>query len=272
MAGRKWSKEDIEYLEELWGIKSLKNISKKLNRTTQSVRAKAIRLGLGSHLHATEDLSLNILLKELGYKKSYSWWAAKLEKHGCPIKLKKVFKNNFKVVNINDFWKWAEKNQKILNFDRFEENTLGKEPKWVKEKRKKDKNDLTVINKNKKWTKQEDQLLISKIKMYKYTYEELSKEFNRTETAIRKRLYRLNVPYRAVTKKKEKTYEEYFNKECNPRYWTIQEELYLFKNKHKSNKQLAVELNKTEHAISQKKRRLDINLMLVLSEKQGVKY
>ena len=50
----------------------------------------------------------------------------------------------------------------------------------------------------------------------------------------------------------------------------MQEELYLFKNKEKCNKELAIELNRTPNAIESKKKRLDINLMLTMIEKQGV--
>ena len=51
----------------------------------------------------------------------------------------------------------------------------------------------------------------------------------------------------------------------------MQEELYLFKNKEKCNKELAIELNRTPKAIERKKQRLDINLMLTMIEKQGMR-
>ncbi|EIA17562.1 hypothetical protein [Clostridium perfringens] len=41
MAGRIWTEEDINYLEEKWGVVSVDVIAKKLNRTILSVRKKA---------------------------------------------------------------------------------------------------------------------------------------------------------------------------------------------------------------------------------------
>ncbi|WP_368260255.1 Myb-like DNA-binding domain-containing protein, partial [Clostridium paraputrificum] len=51
---------------------------------------------------------------------------------------------------------------------------------------------------NRTWTKEDDTLLISLIKTYKYTYKDLASRFNRTEAAIKRRLKDLNVPYRPI--------------------------------------------------------------------------
>ena len=40
LAGRIWTEEDINYLEEKWGSASVDIIAKKLNRTIVSVRKK----------------------------------------------------------------------------------------------------------------------------------------------------------------------------------------------------------------------------------------
>ena len=46
--------------------------------------------------------------------------------------------------------------------------------------------------------------------------------------------------------------------------------MYLFNNKNKTNEELAIDLNRTVNSIKRKKERLNINLMLAMTEKQGV--
>lgn len=192
-----WSAEEVEYLEENWGIKSIPNIAKNINRTVAAVKAKAIKLELGEYNNSGIYITFNQLLKALGYN-SYTHILERYSKHGCPIKTKKKLNHAYKVINVDEFWDWAEKNKEVVRFNKLEENALGKEPKWVKEKRILDKKNLKIINNNRIWTKEEDNLLISKVKSYRYTWSDLAKEFNRTEPAIKKRLYKLNCPYRPI--------------------------------------------------------------------------
>ena len=45
--------------------------------------------------------------------------------------------------------------------------------------------------------------------------------------------------------------------------------MYLFNNKNKTNEELAIDLNRTVNAIKEK-RKVNINLMLAMTEKQGL--
>lgn len=127
-----------------------------------------------------------------GYKMK-SW----VENRGFPIHTKRVGKNSFKVVYIEEFWKWAEKNRDLLDFSKFEENMLGAEPEWVKEKRRHDfeKNRLYIMT---PWTEAEDRKLIYLLSQQKYTYAELSKILRRTNGAIQKRVCDLGIKERPV--------------------------------------------------------------------------
>lgn len=58
---------------------------------------------------------------------------------GALLKLRKKLNHAYKVIKIDEFWDWAEKNKEVVRFNKLEENALGKEPKWVKEKRYLDK-------------------------------------------------------------------------------------------------------------------------------------
>lgn len=238
---KKWTQEELDFLEEKWGVLSKKLIAKKLNRSLNSVIVKAVRLGLGRYINARDEITLNLLINTLGYKNSYSWVSKKFENHNIPIKKMKIIDKSVKMVNINEFWKWAEKNKKILNFADFEEGALGKEPLWVKEKRNIDKNSLNKINRNRLWTKYEEQLLISKVKSMRYTYEELSKEFNRTEGAIKSRLNKLQTPYRPLERDRHIIWTEEENNTL----------LQMYKEGYGAN-QIARKINKSEFSVKER--------------------
>lgn len=238
---KKWTQEELDFLEEKWGVLSKKLIAKKLNRSLNSVIVKAVRLGLGRYINARDEITLNLLINTLGYKNSYSWVSKKFKNHNIPIKKIKIIDKSVKMVNINEFWKWAEKNKEILNFADFEEGALGKEPLWVKEKRNIDKNSLNKINRNRLWTKYEEQLLISKVKSMRYTYEELSKEFNRTEGAIKSRLNKLQTPYRPLERDRHIIWTEEENNTL----------LQMYKEGYGAN-QIARKINKSEFSVKER--------------------
>ena len=196
---RNWTKQEEEYLVENWGTLSVRTIAKNLNRSENAVVARKYRLGLGSFLESGEYITWNQLQIALcgnqtgsGYK-MISW----VRNRDFPIHTKRVNKNSFKVVYLDEWWKWAEKNRDLLDFSKFGENLLGEEPQWVKEKRKHD------VKKTQKyimtpWTKTEDDKLRFLVAKQKYNYDELSKMLRRTNGAIQRRLCDLGVKERPV--------------------------------------------------------------------------
>ncbi|MDC4243513.1 hypothetical protein [Clostridium perfringens] len=199
MAGRIWTEEDINYLREKWGLVSVDVIAQKLNRTVISVRKKASYLKLGKWIDNIQYIKFRELIMTLGYSESgYCYLKKKFKLLNFPMISKKVSKMKVEVVDIEEFWKWAEKNKSELNFANFNEGVLGKEPNWVKEKRKSDQINPAKVNVKKRWTKEEDNLLIAKVKSNTYTYKMISEDLFRTESAIKRRLMDLNVPYRPI--------------------------------------------------------------------------
>lgn len=198
MKNKTWSKEEEEYLRENWGTLSVKTIAKNLDRTENAVVVRKCRLGIGSFLECGEYVTWNQFLKAIGISggsgyKNISW----INNREFPIHYKKVYKNRFKIVYLEEWWIWAEKNKDILDFSKFEENMLGSEPKWVKVKRRHD------IERSRKyittpWTKAEDEKLIRLVHKQKHTYDELSKMLRRTNGAISKRLSYLNIKDRPI--------------------------------------------------------------------------
>ena len=197
--GKIWSNNDIELLIRLWDTNySLETIANKLNRSVYAIKVKACRLKLGPRIKYPEYISLYELLSILGMEKSYTHQKNKFIKFNAPLKRKNIKDRKVLCLKINDFWEWAYNNKLILNFSKFEKNSLGKEPEWVDEKRKSDRLNPSKKNINRKWSTYEDNLLIAKVKSYKYTYKDLSEEFNRTESAIKTRLDYLGIKERPL--------------------------------------------------------------------------
>ena len=205
--GRNWSIEDDEHLIEKWGNVSVKNIAKKLKRSVKAVKIRAFRLGLGEFHSAGDLLLVKDLIEALGY--SYvEQNVNKFKENGCPIRYIKYDKKRYRKISIDEFWKWCEKNKDVVNFAFFEKNMLGKEPSWVDVKRKIDKANYT--NRKVLWTKDQERLLVAKARTGKYTLDQLSLEFNRTEQAVRRKLFDLGEPilYKARSKNRYTPEEE----------------------------------------------------------------
>lgn len=190
-----WTEDEKNYLQDKWGSCSVKYIAKKLGRTEFSILNKAQKMKLGSRILADDSITFNELLTALGLQGSYSWLRDKyINKNGLPAKRR----GKYLKIKIDAFWKWAEQHKQILNFSKFEKNTLGKEPDWVDERRRADLSNPRKVSNNRPWTKEDDALLIQKTKSCRYTYKDLSRDLKRTENAIKRRLYDLGVPYRPI--------------------------------------------------------------------------
>lgn len=189
---RKWTISEIEYLENEWGSQSVPAIAKALDRTEIAITNKAWKLGLGRFTMSGDYITLYELFEALGYK-AYTGTFKYFTNNGLPYRVQKVHNSKrVRVININSFWKWAEENKEIIDFSNTKENFLGKEPKWVAEKRK-----LDFINPNKKsirkWTKEDDERLIFMCNSGKYSCHEIAETLNRSRQAISSRASKLNV-------------------------------------------------------------------------------
>lgn len=200
--GRNWTQAEKDYLEEMWGILSIPTLAKNLGRSEGAISNMRERLNLGAWLDSGEYVTVNQVLLALtgncvqGYH-SISW----IKNRGFPVKYKRRNKQRFKVVYLDDFWKWAEENKQFLDFSRFEEHSLGKEPAWVMQKRREDCERAQKI-KVTPWTPLEDEMLRSLLKKHKYTCPELSEKLRRTEGAIVRRISELKLKERPVRAEK----------------------------------------------------------------------
>ena len=63
---RNWSLEELQYLEEKWGVTSIPAIAKHLGRTINSVKCKATKLGLQRFIDQGEYVTFNQFTKAIG--------------------------------------------------------------------------------------------------------------------------------------------------------------------------------------------------------------
>ncbi len=195
---RNWTEEDKAYLADNWGSVSLPTLMAKLDRNKNAILIMVQKLDLGAFLESGDYITFNQLLLSLGYTGGTGYLTKSwINNRGFPVKYKRVDQNRFMVVYLENFWKWAEKNQDLLDFSRFEENALGKEPACVKEKRKIDYQYFRRISTD-PWTQVEDAKLIRLLKQQKYGYQELSRILGRTSGAIQRRCCDLKIPDRPV--------------------------------------------------------------------------
>lgn len=199
---RNWTEAELDRLREEWGMYSVGTLAKRLNRSENGIVEKAVDLGLGAHLLASDLLSLNVLLQELGMTKKgscYTWNYKKLMDAGLPIHTHRVRNCSFRMVDIEEFWTFAEKNRHLFDFSRLEENALGSEPEWVKEKRSDDYKRTCVVNTFKtKWTDEEEKELLRLLRLYRYTYAEIAARLHRSEGAIARRMQDLGINERPL--------------------------------------------------------------------------
>lgn len=195
---KNWTSEEKQYLEDNWGTISMDTLQKHLGRSKNGILLMAQRLNLGPFLQAGEYITFNQLMKVLRGHDGYSYQEKSwIENRSFPVKYKRVGTNRFKVVYLDDFWEWASKYRDFIDWALVEENILGMEPAWVKEKRREH------YQRNRKykttpWTKSEDAILLNLLKEQRYEVNEISQKIGRTAGAIQRRCCDLGTPYRPV--------------------------------------------------------------------------
>lgn len=199
---RNWTKEEIEYLKDKWGNTSLKSLGEKLNRTESAVKQKAQKLGLAAFLKCGEYITFNeMCLAITGHNANSYQMISWVKNRKFPLKYKRVGKSKFRIVYLEEFWEWAEKNQDFLDFSKFTPFSLGIEPKWVAKKRKLDKERATQSKKNNiPWNNDDDYKLKHYLSMHKYTLIEVANKLNRTTGAVLRRISTLGIMDRPIPK------------------------------------------------------------------------
>ena len=196
---KRWTPEDEEILCECWGTMTVAGLCKKLNRSKNAVVVKVNRLGLPPYLESGEYITMRQLILALGYSGSSDSYKIKswIQNRGFPVRNKRHTKKVVRVVFLDEFWKWAEKNRSFLDFSKMKPLALGEEPDWLAEQRRKDFK-AYALQRKEPWTVDEDSRLKMLLKQHKYGYAELSEMLRRSTGAIQRRCTDLGLKERPV--------------------------------------------------------------------------
>ena len=205
MGGRIWTQAELDYLEDAWGRVSLPRIAMKLGRPAGGVRCMAWKRKLGPFLECGDYVTVSQLLVCFGYALGSTTVVYKWEKErGFPVYFRTVKKRKNRVVKIDEFWEWAEKNREVLDFSKLEPLSLGEEPAWVQAQRKKDLNKI----KARTWTRWDDEMLKDLVAK-ELSYTEISERMRRSCLGVAKRCYTLGIRYPQKQPQKDWTLSEY---------------------------------------------------------------
>lgn len=196
---KRWTPEDEEILCECWGTMTVAGLCKKLNRSKNAVMVKVNRLGLPPYLESGEYITMRQLILALGYSGSSDSYKIKswIQNRGFPVRNKRHTKKVVRVVFLDEFWKWAEKNRSFLDFSKMEPLALGEEPDWLAEQRRKDFK-AYALQRKEPWIVDEDSRLKMLLKQHKYGSAELSEMLRRSTGAIQRRCTDLGLKERPV--------------------------------------------------------------------------
>ena len=246
---RKWTVEEETLLSDLWGVKSIEYIAKKMKRTVFSIKVKAVRMELGPMIRNNYDvitISDMVDLLNVTRDRIIDSWV----KLGLKLKKAKLTnKMSYYTISWKDLMDFLENNQNEWDSRNVEKNMLGIEPDWLQEKRKRD----TIENPlwYRKWTEDEIKKAESLFKNGK-TYQEISSIIDRSEWAVANLLRNLGYSYML------------------PQYWKGKEIKYLRENyQDMTYQEIAEELGRTTKAISAKAEELGFQKKLIRTKKEG---
>ncbi|OES45629.1 helix-turn-helix domain-containing protein [Domibacillus iocasae] len=184
--GRKWTDEDVSFLQKRVGSCSLSAIAKQLKRSEAAVLLKLKKLGLGNTKNATGLLTGSELAEALNVdRKTIHYW---VQFHGLEATSRiTCYERKFCLIDVNSFWKWAEQNQEKVNFSIIEKHALPPEPEWVDEARKIDTGKTNKAYR--RWTTKEIELLL-KWRKEGRSLKEIAAELGRSKISVERRYAR----------------------------------------------------------------------------------
>jgi biotin operon repressor len=239
--GSKWTDAEVNYLIENAGKKSLEQISQKLGRPYKSTVKKAAEFNLANGKLITVLFTASQLARVLGVAVStvVNW----TELMSLPFKwIKYRTSFQFKMINMVDFYEWAEAHQDILDTRKFKVPNLGNEPDWLREKRKHDAKLPKAYNRV--WRRDEEQRLISLVNA-RVGKSEIGKLLNRSESGIQSKINRLKALGDLPIDKRGEFYS------------SSEEKMLLeLKNQGLTANQIAQKLKRSKYSVHQKYRHL----------------
>lgn len=190
--GKDWSKEELDYIREVWGQKTIPEIAKKLGRSINAVKIKTQRMGYTGQKWYGEMMSARKVSELLGVDVHAvcDYWIPKCGLKGKAKRLGKT-KKTTTIIMFEDLLEWLEAHQDLWDSRKVELFGLGMEYDWLVEKRKADAQ--KPARKAQKWTPEEDRRLISMFRRGGMTNAEMGTALGRPASGVAHRLLRLDV-------------------------------------------------------------------------------
>lgn len=191
---RRWTDEENEYLKEWWGILPAGKLAHNLKRSLGSVWNHAHQMGLGRWFDNTEDIPVRLLIglmygEPYPNKKIDTWLKHGLRVTKVNASMTGAHNKTRILINIDRFWRWAEKHQKLIDLYKLERGALGNEPEWTKLKRASDSAKHEASGKRwRRWSKAENERLRYLAESGRYTVDEIARELRRSLWSVRQRL------------------------------------------------------------------------------------
>lgn len=198
-ANRPWTPKEDDFLEEYWGDKTMVQIAKLLERSSEAVYIRARKLGLGNQLECSNMMNIRQVSQMLGVSQ---WIIRKtwIPKYNFPAKQRSLNDNKRKylVVHFDKLLPWLKKHQDLWDSRCVEVYALGQEYDWLIKKRQLDKQNgfLSASTTCRKWTAEEDARLTDMYWQGNMTMAQMASELGRTTSAIANRLRRRGIHLR----------------------------------------------------------------------------
>lgn len=236
-----WTEDELELLREYAGNYIPSTIAKKLGRSELGVKTKMAELGLKVSLDTSAfHLTIQEFADLMGISRDR---VQTFEKLG--LATKRVGKGGGvrKVIRINDILPFLESHQDLFDASLVSEDLFAIEPKWLRDKRKKDiqsKDGIKWYVNKESWTTREIRDAVN-LRRAGISDEVIARKLNRTVAAIQLKL-------------RENGLAHYESKD-----WTREEiELLELHYKSKTDLELGKMFNRTESAVRTKRKRLGL--------------
>ena len=127
MPRREWTAEEEKYMNKYYLRQPTKRTAKALDRSIESVRKKAIQMGINSYYDGY--LSAHVLAECFSTNTQVvKRW---VEKFNLPaIKVKEAKRIRLQI-DPEKFWKWANSHRDVINWSGYDLCSILPEPRWV---------------------------------------------------------------------------------------------------------------------------------------------
>lgn len=176
MAGRRWTQEEMAYLEDHIDTYPVAIIAKRLGRSFDAVNLKLARMGLSGFEKSTDMLTMNQVCIALGVE------SRTVKKKWVDKGLKIIRRGNYLLIRQEVLLKYLKNHPEDWNARNVTDDSLFYCQSWYKEKQKNDKEESYH------WKSTE----VSHLKYLRhqgFSIREIAEQMNRSESSIKYKLY-----------------------------------------------------------------------------------